>query len=59
MDIYTPYFYNIQDTRNGMYYAGIKYGKDANPKTFMTEGGYQTSSKTIKKLIISFRLTSG
>jgi hypothetical protein len=51
MSIYTPYFYVIQDIRNGMYYAGAKWGKDANPDNFMVEGGYQTSSETIKELI--------
>ena len=48
---YIPYFYIIQDVRNGMYYAGSKYGKDANPETFMIEGGYTTSSETINELI--------
>jgi hypothetical protein len=51
MAIYTPYFYIIQDVRNGMYYAGSKYGKDANPDNFMVEGGYETSSETIKEII--------
>lgn len=51
MAIYTPYFYIIQDIRNGMYYAGSKYGKDANPDNFMIEGGYTTSSNIIKELI--------
>lgn len=51
MSIYTPYFYIIQDNRNGMYYAGSKYGKDANPNKFMVEGGYTTSSETINRII--------
>lgn len=51
MSIYTPYFYVIQDMRNGMYYAGAKWGKDANPKTFMVEGGYTTSSQIINAII--------
>jgi hypothetical protein len=51
MAIYTPYFYIIQDKRNGIYYAGAKWGKDSNPSTFMTEGEYATSSETIKELI--------
>lgn len=46
-----PYFYVIQDIRNGIYYVGSKFGKDANPNKFMVEGGYHTSSKTINKLI--------
>ena len=48
---YIPYFYIIQDVRNGMYYAGSKYGRDANPSNFMIEGGYETSSEKIKKII--------
>jgi len=51
MSIYTPYFYIIQDIHNGIYYAGAKWGVGANPATFMTEGGYTTSSNKIKKLI--------
>jgi hypothetical protein len=53
MAIYTPYFYIIQDKRNGMYYAGAKWAQDANPATFMTEGGYNTSSKKVKAIIES------
>jgi hypothetical protein len=56
MSIYRPYFYVIQDIRNDMYYAGIKYGKDANPEKFMTETGYHTTSKTIKKIISEYGL---
>lgn len=51
MAIYTPYFYIIQDTRNGMYYAGAKWGKDADPATFMVDGGYITSSGVIKYIV--------
>ena len=51
MSIYTPYFYVIQDTRNGMYYAGAKWAQDADPTQFMVEGGYVTSSKIIKEII--------
>lgn len=51
MAIYQPYFYIIQDKRNGIYYAGAKWAKDANPSTFMIEDGYQTSSETIRALI--------
>jgi hypothetical protein len=50
-DNYQPYFYIIQDVRNGMYYVGAKWGKDANPSNFMIEGGYETSSEIIKELI--------
>jgi hypothetical protein len=56
MAIYQPYFYIIQDVRNGMYYAGAKWGKDANPSNFMTEAGYTTSSNTINKLIQQYGL---
>lgn len=51
MVIYQPYFYIIEDVRNGMYYAGAKWGKDANPETFMIDGGYCTSSEIVKELI--------
>lgn len=51
MAIYQPYFYVIQDNRNGMYYAGAKWAKDANPSNFMKPGGYETSSSTVKILI--------
>ena len=51
MAIYQPYFYIIQDKRNGMYYAGAKWARDANPATFMIECGYETSSETIRELI--------
>lgn len=54
MSIYTPYFYIIQDTRNGIYYAGAKWGRDANPDNFMTDDGYKTSSNTISKIIETF-----
>ena len=53
---YIPYFYIIQDVRNGMYYAGSKYAQDANPSNFMIEGGYETSSETIKELIRQYGL---
>lgn len=49
--IYTPYFYIIQDTRNSMYYAGSKWAQGCHPSDFMIEGGYITSSETVKELI--------
>jgi hypothetical protein len=58
MSIYTPYFYIIQDVRNGIYYAGSKYGKDADPSNFMIEGGYTTTSNTVRKIIRQFGLNS-
>ena len=51
MAIYTPYFYIIQDTRNGMYYAGAKWAQGCHPDQLLKEGGYPTSSETIKKII--------
>jgi hypothetical protein len=51
MSIYTPYFYVIQDTRNGMYYAGAKWHRKANPNTFMKKNGYTTSSNIINGII--------
>lgn len=42
-----PYWYIIQHTPSGKFYTGSKYGKDADPKTFMVAGGYQTSSKRV------------
>lgn len=56
MTIYTPYFYIIQDIRDGMYYAGAKWAYDAHPDNFMVEGGYETSSNTIKELISQYGL---
>lgn len=49
--IYEPYFYIIQDTRNGMYYAGAKWARDATPHNFLCEGGYTTSSSIINEII--------
>jgi hypothetical protein len=48
---YTPFFYVIRNVQTGKYYAGSKYAKDANPDTFMTDGGYTTSSPVINKII--------
>lgn len=56
MNIYQPYFYIIQNICTGVYYVGSKYGKGANPETFMTENGYQTSSKLVKNIILEFGL---
>lgn len=53
MTIYTdsrkPYFYIIQH-KDGMKYAGAKWGRDANPDLFMMEcsKGYTTSSSYVK-----------
>ncbi len=51
MSIYIPYFYIIQEVSTGMYYAGAKWGKDANPDNFMVEDGYTTSSGIVNDLI--------
>jgi len=51
MCIYTPYFYVIQDTRNGMYYAGAKWAQGCHPNQLLKEDGYTTSSETVKKII--------
>ena len=54
MFIYQPYFYIIQDTRNGIYYAGSKFGKDADPSMLLIKNGYLTSSKIINHIIENF-----
>jgi hypothetical protein len=58
MTIYSPYFYIIQDKRNGIYYAGAQWAKLATPSTLMTINGYQTSSKVIKSIINSHGLVT-
>lgn len=51
MDIYQPYFYVIQDKRNGMYYAGAKWAQGCHPDKLLKEDGYTTSSKIVNKII--------
>ena len=51
-----PFFYIIENTKNGKLYAGSKVGVNANPKEFMTKKGYKTSSKIIKTIIENFGL---
>lgn len=51
MSIYTPYFYVIEECSSGKYYAGSKYGKDANPNTLLKEDGYLTSSLVVNRII--------
>lgn len=53
-----PYFYIIHHLATGQYYAGAKYGKGANPETFMKPDGYHTSSLRVKELIESDGLDS-
>jgi hypothetical protein len=48
---HVPYFYVIEHVASGKRYVGCRYAKGCNPVEFMTEGGYQTSSTTIKKII--------
>jgi hypothetical protein len=58
MAIYTPYFYIIQDIRNSVYYAGAKWERGCHPDQLLKEGGYETSSETIKELIRSNGINS-
>jgi hypothetical protein len=58
MNIYLPYFYIIQHSESGKYYAGCKFGKNANPANFMVPGGYITSSKEVNKIIKNTGLES-
>ena len=51
MSIYIPYFYVIQEVSTNKLYAGSKWGQGANPEKFLVEGGYITSSNTIKSRI--------
>jgi hypothetical protein len=51
MSIYTPYFYIIQDTRNGMYYAGSRWKQGCNPNELLKPDGYTTSSNRVNKII--------
>lgn len=55
---HVPYFYIIEHTPSGKRYGGSKWGKDANPTTFMVEGGYTTSSNIVNDLIESDGLGS-
>lgn len=53
-----PYFYIIQHTVSGKYYAGCKINRTANSSTFMTASGYKTTSKVVHKIIQSEGLCS-
>lgn len=44
-----PYIYLLFHRSTKMYYVGVQYGKNANPKNFWVS--YFTSSKTVHKLI--------
>jgi hypothetical protein len=52
-----PYFYIIQHIASGVYYVGYKCLKP-DSLTFMTTGGYQTSSRTVKNIIAKEGLNS-
>ena len=45
----TPYFYIIQHISTGMYYAGAKWAKDADPKMFWVE--YFTSCNWVLQIL--------
>lgn len=55
MNIYydtTPYFYVIEDVRNGKKYAGSRWRKGCHPSELLREkDGYYTSSKEVNKII--------
>jgi hypothetical protein len=53
-----PYFYIIQHIASGKYYAGCKINSSADSDTFMTESGYQTTSKVVHKIIKSEGLSA-
>lgn len=55
---YTPYFYIIQHTPSGKYYAGSKWSSNCTPDTLMTIEGYHTSSSKIHRLINEDGLSS-
>jgi hypothetical protein len=45
------YTYLITHVPSGQRYYGSQYGKNADPSTLWTPGGYFTSSKVVQKLI--------
>lgn len=47
----TPYFYIIEHKTTQQYYAGCKINASANSSNFMTEKGYKTTSKIVRKII--------
>jgi len=53
-----PYFYIIKHIPSQKYYAGCKINSKADSSDFMTERGYQTTSKVIKDLINKDGLSS-
>ena len=56
--IYRPYFYIIQHIESKKFYAGVKYGKNANPDNLLKSNGYQTSSNFVKQIILDEGLES-
>jgi hypothetical protein len=53
-----PYFYIIKHLPSQKYYAGCKFNLKADSSDFMTEKGYQTTSKVIWSLIQKDGLSS-
>jgi hypothetical protein len=54
-----PFFYIIQHTPSGKYYAGYcSKQSHCNSTKFMTEMGYQTSSKGVKTIILNETISS-
>jgi len=56
--IYVPYFYIIQHINSGKFYAGVRYGKNAEPDQLLQSNGYQTSSNIVKQIILEEGLES-
>lgn len=63
---HVPYFYIIQHTPSGKYYAGCRFGKTptkfskngCHPEELLNQFGYVTSSTPVKNLIVSDGLES-
>jgi hypothetical protein len=52
-----PYFYIIEHIATGKYYAGYKSSKP-NSTTFMKPGGYRTSSKVVRAILVKESFTA-
>lgn len=48
---HVPYFYIIEHISTGKRYVGCRYAKGCHPSEFMTEDGYQTSSRVVHQII--------
>jgi hypothetical protein len=53
-----PYFYIIEHQPSKTYYAGCKINSFADSSNLMTENGYKTTSRVVKKLIQKDGLSS-